>query len=348
MKIKTFTIEEICQRVDGSLVGPSDLLITGVEQVNRAGPSQLTFIGQKKYAQVWVDSRATAALADAKLNLEAVKGRALIHVPDTDLALAIVLEMFAPDLPECGPGVHASAIVDPTVELGDSVAIGPGCVLGAHVQIGDNVVLYANVTVLDNSSIGDGTVIWPGTVIRERCMLGENCIIHPNVTIGADGFGYRPAPDGNSLVKIPQIGTVKIGRDVEIGAGSCIDRGKFSATTIGDGTKIDNLVQIAHNCTIGRSCVIAGLAGISGSVSIGNGVMIGGNVGIADHVMIGDGAKLGAKAGIMRDVEPGAFVVGAPARDTKKAMREWAALSKLPDIIKKWRGRTIDDKQNEQ
>ena len=163
------------------------------------------------------------------------------------------------------------------------------------------------------------------------------------MTIGADGFGYRPALDGKSLVKIPQIGTVNIGREVEIGAGSCIDRGKFSATTIGDGTKIDNLVQIAHNCTIGRSCVIAGLVGISGSVTIGDGVMIGGNVGIADHITIGDGAKLGAKAGVMRDVAPGAFIVGAPARDTKKAMREWAALAKLPDLIKVWRGKMNSD-----
>ena len=339
MNMNTFTIDEICQRVNGRLVGPPDLMITGVEQIDRAGPSQLTFIGQKKYAQFWTNSGASAALANEKLNLEPGEDRALIHVPDTDLALAVVLEMFAPEIPDCGQGVHSSAIIHPSTILGEGVAIGPGCVLGPHVQIGDNVSLYANVTVFDNSSIGEGSVIWPGSVIRERCIIGENCIIHPNVTIGADGFGYRPSPDGTSLVKIPQIGTVNIGRDVEIGAGSCIDRGKFSATTIGDGTKIDNLVQIAHNCTIGRACVIAGLAGISGSVTIGNGVMIGGNVGIADHLTIGDGAILGAKAGVMRDIDPGAFVVGAPARDTKKAMREWAALSKLPDLIKKWRGR---------
>jgi UDP-3-O-[3-hydroxymyristoyl] glucosamine N-acyltransferase len=343
MDMNTYTIDEICQRVTGRLVGPPELMITGVEQINRAGPSQLTFIGQKKYAQLWTDSHASAALADEKLKLEPGEGRALIHVPDTDLALAVVLEMFAPEIPDCGQGVHSSAIVHPAVKLGEGVAIGPGCVLGPHVQIGDNVSLYANVTIFDNSTIGEGTVIWPGTVIRERCKIGENCIIHPNVTIGADGFGYRPSPDGKSLVKIPQIGTVNIGRDVEIGAGTCIDRGKFSATTIGDGTKIDNLVQIAHNCTIGRACVIAGLVGISGSVTIGNGVMIGGNVGIADHISIGDGAILGAKAGVMRDVDPGAFVVGAPARDTKKAMREWAALSKLPDLMKKWRGKRNSD-----
>ena len=335
--MNSVTIEEINRLVSGLLVGSPDLIITGVEQLDKAGPSQLTFIGQKKYINAWADCCAAAAIIDENLELEPGHGRAFIRVPDTDLALATVLEIFAPEVPRCEPGVHSSAIIDPSAELSDGVAIGPGCVIGARVRIDRNAVLYANVTVLDDSSIGEGTTIWPGTVIRERCLIGNGCIIHPNVTIGADGFGYRPSSDGESLVKIPQIGTVCIGDNVEIGAGSCVDRGKFSATAIGDGTKIDNLVQIAHNCTIGRSCVIAGLVGISGSVTIGNGVMIGGNVGIADHVSIGDRAVLGAKAGIMRDVPPGKFVVGAPARETKKAMREWAALSRLPDLIKEWR-----------
>lgn len=335
--MNTYTIDEICHRVSGTLVGPSELMITGVQQINHAGPSQLTFIGQKKYAKFWGTSSASAALVNEKLNLEPIEGKTLIHVPDTDLALAIVLEMFAPEMPDCELGVHSSAIIHSSTNLGEGVTVGPGCVLGPNVQIGNNVLLYANVTIFDNSIIGEGTVIWPGTVIRERCKIGKNCTLHPNVTIGADGFGYRFSPDGKDLVKIPQIGTVNIGRDVEIGAGSCIDRGKFSATTIGDGTKIDNLVQIAHNCTIGNACVIAGLVGISGSVTIGNGVMVGGNVGIADHISIGDRAILGAKSGVMRDVGPGSFVVGSPAREKKKAMREWVALSKLPDLMKKWR-----------
>ena len=167
--MNTFTIEEISQRVSGRLVGPSELIITGVEQINRAGPSQLTFIGKKKYAHIWGESRASAALADEKLNLEPGEGQALIHVPDTDLALAIVLEMFAPEFARCEPGVHSSAIVDPSVDLGKGVAIGPGCVLGSRVEIGDNVVLHAHVTVLDDANIGKNTTIWPGTVIRERC-----------------------------------------------------------------------------------------------------------------------------------------------------------------------------------
>ncbi|MCK4821889.1 UDP-3-O-(3-hydroxymyristoyl)glucosamine N-acyltransferase, partial [bacterium] len=171
-------------------------------------------------------------------------------------------------------------------------------------------------------------------VLRERCQIGNKCIIHPNVTIGADGFGYRPADDGKSLVKIPQIGTVIVGDDVEIGAGSCIDRGKFSATSIGNGTKIDNLVQIGHNCRIGRSCVIAGMTGVSGSVTIGDGVIIGGGVGIKDHVTIGNGARIGGKSGVISDVAPGQTVIGFPAGEYKKTLRQWAALKKLPDLYK--------------
>jgi UDP-3-O-[3-hydroxymyristoyl] glucosamine N-acyltransferase len=154
------------------------------------------------------------------------------------------------------------------------------------------------------------------------------------VTIGADGFGYRPSPDGHGIVKIPQIGTVKIGDGVEIGSGSCVDRGKFSATTIGDGTKIDNLVQIAHNCKLGRFCVMAGQSGLAGSVTLGDGVMMGGGARVKDHVTIGDGAKLGGNAGVISDVAPGKTVLGVPADDHRQTLRRWAAQKQLPDLIK--------------
>ncbi|MBW1607574.1 MAG: UDP-3-O-(3-hydroxymyristoyl)glucosamine N-acyltransferase, partial [Deltaproteobacteria bacterium] len=160
------------------------------------------------------------------------------------------------------------------------------------------------------------------------------CIIHPNVTIGADGFGYRPSSDGRGLVKIPQIGTVEIGDGVEIGAGSCVDRGKFSATSIGDGTKIDNLVQIAHNCKLGRSCVMAGQSGLAGSVTLGDGVIMGGRAAVKDHVTVGAGAKLGGGAGVISDVAPGKTLLGIPADDYRQTLRLWAAQKQLPDLIK--------------
>ena len=332
--MKQYTTEQINRAVNGTLDGSPTIMITGVEQISEATTNQLTFIGEKKYIKLWDQSLASAAIVNNILDVEPGKNRALFRVADADLAMALVLQLFEPEPPKCEPGIHPTTVVDPTAKVGEGTTIGAGCYIGARVVIGANTKLYPNVTVLDDSSIGRQTIIWSGTVIRERCRIGNNCIIHPNVTIGADGFGYRPSPDGRSLVKVPQIGTVIIGDNVEIGAGSCVDRSKFNATTIGDGTKIDNLVQIAHNCKIGRSCVMAGQSGLAGSVTMGDGVMVGGGARVKDHVTIGDGAKLGANAGVINDVEPGKTVFGFPADDYRQMLRQWAAQKRLPDLIK--------------
>lgn len=332
---KQFTVVEICQRVDGQLVGNPTVVISGVEEISLAQAHQLTFVGGKKFIKLWDRSRASAAIVNDNLDLEPGPDRALIRVVDADLAMAQVLQLFAPEPPQCGPGIHATAVVDESAEIGEGVTIGAGCYIGPRVVLGARVLLYPNVTVLDDSIIGSGTVIWSGTVVRERCRVGQNCIFHPNVSIGADGFGYRPSPDGRSLVKVPQIGTVEIGDAVEIGANSCVDRAKFSSTRIGDGTKIDNLVQIAHNCILGRSCVIAGQAGLAGSVTFGDGVMMGGGARVKDHTTVGSGVKIGGNATIFSDVEPGKTVLGTPADDARDAMRQWAALKQLPDLLKR-------------
>jgi UDP-3-O-[3-hydroxymyristoyl] glucosamine N-acyltransferase len=329
-----FTIEEINQAVNGTLAGNPTILISGVEQISEATKNQLTFIGEKKYIKLWGQSNASAAIVNDNLDIEPGKDRALVRVPDADLALALVLQMYEPEPPKCEPGIHSTAVVDSTAEIGSGASIGAGCYIGPGVVIGANTKLYPNVTVLDDTSIGSETIIWSGTVIRERCRIGNHCIIHPNVTIGADGFGYRPSPDGRGLVKIPQIGTVEIGDGVEIGAGSCVDRGKFSATSIGDGTKIDNLVQIAHNCKLGRSCVIAGQSALAGSVTLGDGVMMGGGARVKDHVTIGAGARLGGNTGVISDVAPGKTLLGVPADDLRQTLRLWAAQKQLPDLIK--------------
>ncbi|MGA8179358.1 MAG: UDP-3-O-(3-hydroxymyristoyl)glucosamine N-acyltransferase [Desulfobacterales bacterium] len=332
--MKQYTTEQIHQTVNGILDGSPAIIITGIEQISEATTNQLTFIGEKKYTKLWDQSRASAAIVKDILDIEPGKNRALFRVADADLALASALQLFEPEPPKCEAGIHSTAMVDPTAEIGKGAAIGAGCYIGSRVVIGTNTKLYPNVTVLDDAIIGRQTIIWSGTVIRERCRIGNHCIIHPNVTIGADGFGYRPAPDRRGLVKIPQIGTVIIGNSVEIGAGSCIDRGKFNATSIGDGTKIDNLVQIAHNCKIGRSCVIAGQSGLAGSVTLGDGVMMGGGARVKDHVTVGDGAKLGGNAGVISDVPPGKTVLGFPADDYRQTLRLWAALKQFPDLIK--------------
>ena len=333
--MKKFLIEEISRAVDGTIAGSSKLQITGVNELTAAEVNQLTFVGHRKFISTWDQSQASAAIVNDDLEIEPGPGRALIRVANADIAMARVLQMFEPDPPRCEPGIHPSATVDPTAEIGESVSIGAGCYVGPGVVIGANTRLYPNVTILDDSSIGSGTIIWPGTVVRERCRIGHNCILHPNVSIGADGFGYRPSPDGRGLVKIPQIGTVTLGDGVEIGAGSCVDRGKFSTTYVGDGTKIDNLVQIAHNCRLGRSCVMAGQSGLAGSITLGDGVIMGGGARVKDHCTVGSGATLGGNATALSDVEPGATLLGTPAQDARVTLKQWAALKKLPDLVRR-------------
>lgn len=332
--MKQLSIQEIAQHVAGKVIGDTDILITGMEQIDLAQPGQLTFIGNQKYLNLWEHSHASAALIGA--NLEAVAGnRALIQVDSADLAMVQVLELFAPAPPQSTAGVHQTAVVDPTVVLGKNVSIGPGCYLGPHVKVGDDSVLYANVTIMDESTIGYRSVFWPGVVMRERCHVGDDCILYQSVSIGSEGFGYRLSPDKTALVKVPQIGNVLIGNGVEIGANSCVDRGKFSSTQIGDGTKIDNLVQIGHNCRIGRYCAIIATAGLAGSVTVGDFVTISGQVAISDHVTIGSHAIIGGGSGVISDVESHQYVSGFPAAPHKTTLQQWAAIRKLPDILKK-------------
>lgn len=327
--MKSFTIEQINEVVKGVQAGSTTHLITGAEEVKLAGKNHITFIGSKKYASLWNDSKASAALIDESLDMEPGENKALIKVKNADLAIGQLLELFAPEPPVFEMAIHPSAIIHATATIGVGSKIGAGCYIGADVKIQDDVIIYPNVTILDGCSIGKGTIIWSGTVIRERCQVGAYCIFHPNVAIGGDGFGYRPGADGKSIVKIPHIGTVIIGNAVEIGSGTCIDRGKFSATTIGDGTKIDNLVQIGHNCHIGRMCLIAGSCGIAGSVTIGDGVIMGGQAAVKDHITIGNGVKIGGKAGIINDIPDGETVLGFPAVNYKETLKQWAILRKL-------------------
>ncbi len=331
----TLSLKDIATHVGGKIVGNPSLIITGAETLDLAQPGDITFIGDAKYLAAWPGSRASAALIDEKLNDEPGEGRALVKVKNADLAMAQLLDLLAPPAIKPAIGVHPSAIVDPSARLGANVRIGPMCVVGANVVLNDEVILHAHVTVLDECAIGAGTEIFSGVVIRERCTLGRRCILHPNVVIGADGFGYRPAPGGKGLLKITHIGSVIIGDEVEIGAGSCVDRGKFSATIIGDGCKIDNQCQIAHNCRLGRCVLLAGQVGLAGSVTVGDGVMMGGRVGVRDHVTIGAGAKIMGYAAVMDDIPAGETWGGYPAQEKRLALREHLAVRKLPDVMKK-------------
>lgn len=331
--IISYTISDLAAKLSGTISGDSSLTITGIEQIELAGPNQLTFIGGKKYVPLWETSKASVALVNQDLAVEPGPGRALIQVSNADLAMAEALALFELPAPVPAAGMHPGATVDPTAVIGTGVSIGAGCYVGAGVTIGAATKLYPNVTVLDGTTIGAQCILWSGVVVRERCRIGNGCILQIGVSIGGDGFGYRPSADGRGLVKIPHIGSVVLGDGVEIGANSTVDRGKFSATTIGAGTKIDNLVQIGHNCRIGRCCVIAACTGVAGSVTIGDGVQVGGCCALKDHITIGNGARIGGGSGVTADVGPRETVVGYPADDFKSTMRQWAALKKLPDLL---------------
>ncbi len=327
--MKTFTIQQINEKLNGVIVGNTSQIIIGPEQTELATNEQITFIGHKKYAKLWETSNACAAVINADIDLEPGENKAFIKVKNADIAMAELLELFVPTAPVFENDIDVRATIHSTAIVGEGSKIGAGCYVGKNVKLGKNVILYPNCTVMDDTTIGNNTTIWSGTVVRERCIIGDYCILHPNVTIGADGFGFRPSPDGRGLIKIQHIGNVIIGNAVEIGANSCVDRGKFSSTIVGDGCKIDNLVQIGHNSKMGRSCIMAGASGLAGSVTLGDGVVIGGGACISDHVTLGNGVQVGGGSGVMSNFEDGKKILGYPAVEARDMLKQWVALRNL-------------------
>ncbi len=326
--MESYSLSQINEVLKGEIVGNTTQNITAPEQIETASNTEITFIGNKKYEKFWANSKACLAVVNDNIAIEPGENRAFIKVKNADLAMSQVLEMFAPPTPLFKTNIHKTAIIDETAITGNGTRIGAGSYIGPNTIIGENVTIYPNVTILDDCKIGKNTVIWSGTVIRERTIIGIDCILHPNATIGADGFGFRPDPE-RGLVKIPQIGNVVIGNNVEIGANSCVDRGKFSSTILGDGCKIDNLVQIGHNSKLGKFCIMAGNSGLAGSVTLGDGVVIGGSASIKDHTTIGAGAMVGAGSGVTGDIEAGKVMLGYPAVEAREALKQWAILKRL-------------------
>ena len=326
--MKNYTLEDINNVVKGTLVGATSHLITAPEQLELAKETEISFIGNKKYEKFWEDSKACAAIVNEDIAIEPGENRAFIKVKNADLAMTLVLELFAPAPPQFSIEIHPTAVIDASAKVGAGTRIGANAFIGPNVVLGENVTIYPNVTILDECTIGNNTTIWPGAVVRERCHVGAHCILHPNCTIGADGFGFRPCPE-KGLAKIPQIGNVVLGNYVEIGANSSVDRGKFSSTILGDGCKIDNLVQIGHNSILGKFCIMAGNSGLAGSVTLGNGVIIGGSASIKDHTTLGDGVTIGAGSGVTGDVEAGKTMLGYPAVEARTALKQWAILKRM-------------------
>ena len=330
------TTGELAALLGGELIGSPSIRITGARGIEAAAPTDLTFIRSARFAAAWSSSRAGAALVSRGVEVPGhdAAARALIVVPSADLAMAALLERIAPKPVRPAAGVHPSAVVDATARVSPEARIGPFCSVGPGAVIEAGAILHPRVTIGAGARIGAGVELFPGVVIYDRCEVGPRSILHANTVIGADGFGFVPDPKTGGVAKVAHAGIVKIGAGVEIGANSCVDRAKFDATVIGDGTKIDNLVQIAHNCIVGRGCVICGVTGIAGSVKIGDGVTIGGSCGIGDGLSLGDRATLGGGSGLMHDLPAGEAWLGYPAAPGRAQLRTWSAVRELPEVLR--------------
>jgi len=305
--------------------------ISGVNTLEAAGADEISFLSAESFLPQFRATRAAAVIVQRRVKLPQQSPTPVLPVDDADLAIARVLELFAPPVPHPPAGVDPTARVAQSAQLADDAAIGPNAVVGQRTRIGRGSHIHAGVIVGDDVVIGDHCQLFPNVVVRERITIGSRVIIHAGSVLGTDGFGYRW--DGRQHVKIPQVGTVIIEDDVEIGSCVCIDRAKFGSTRVGRGTKIDNLVQIAHNVQIGSNCIVVGQAGLAGSVTLGERVMLGGQSAIRDHITLRDGAMVAACSGVAEDVAPQTQVSGLPALPHRQSLREQAALRRLPDLV---------------
>jgi len=330
------SLGEIAALTGGGLSGDGSILIRDVASIEDAGPGDITFLAGRPSLAVLERTGASAVIVrkDWASDAPGLDDRALVLVDNPHLAFAKLISLFRPGA-EPYHGVHPGAEIGEGVRLGSDVSIGPFVVVEQGAEIGDGVTLHASVFIGRQARIGAGTVIHAGAVVREFCELGRGVIIHCNAVIGSDGFGY--AKEAGRYVKIPQAGIVRLGDDVEIGACAAIDRATLGETNVKRGTKIDNLVQVAHNVTIGEDVVLAAQTGIAGSTTVGDGSQFGGQVGVGGHIKIGGGTLIGAKSGISHDLPGGAPFSGIPAMPHGRWLRAQALYAKLPELKKKIR-----------
>ena len=325
---KRMTLGELTKLVDGSLIGRRNIIIRGVSGIKEAKKGDITFVANRKYLNLVKETRASAILAGPDVERAPIP---MIRVPNPDLAFAKIVDAFGPDPLKFYQGIHPTAIIGDDVTLGKEVSIQAYAVIQPDVTIGAGTIIYPGVYVGHYTHIGKNCIVYPRVVIRDHIEIGDNVIIHSGAIIGSDGFGFHTVAGVH--VKIPQIGTVVIGNDVEVGANVTIDRARFDKTIIRKGTKIDNLCQIAHNVVIGQHSFVVAQTAIAGSVRVGNNVTLAGQTGIDGHVTIGDGALVGARSGVTKDIRPGAVVSGFPAQDHRSELRERAAMKKVPAVV---------------
>ena len=334
----TRTLGELSAELEGEVEGDGSIQIRGVAGIREALPGDITFLANSRYDTYLDETRASAVICAR--DSRASSSVPLLRVDNPYLAFQKTVRIFRPDRDRPAPGIHPSAIVAESAVLGREVAIGPHCVVEAGAQIGDRVVLMAGCYVGPRASIGDDTYFYPRVMLREDCHIGVRCILHAGAVVGSDGFGF--AFDAGRYHKVPQVGVVVIGDDVEIGSNTTIDRATTHSTRIGDGTKIDNLVQIGHNVVIGKHCIVVAQVGISGSTELEDYVTVGGQAGLAGHIRVGKAAMIGGQSGVTKSVPADTIVTGFPAVPHSLWKRLSALTQRLPELFR--RTRDLDER----
>lgn len=328
MKLKD--LAQVCEAI---LEGDGEIEIADVGRLETATREQLCFVTDKKYLPLLEKSRPGAVIAAPGVAIP--QGSNVLRSPDPDLAFSKAVTALRGEPIRPLPGIAENVVMGQHFDMGENSSIGAFCVFGADVKLGKNVIVYPHCYIGDGVTIGDDSIVYPNVTVLENCSLGKRCVVHPGVVVGGDGFGFHFV--AGKFVKAPQRGRVVVGDDVELGANMTIDRARFDVTSVGSGTKIDNLCMIAHNVQVGQNCVIAAQTGIAGSSVLKDYVRMGGAVGVGDHITIGMGAQVAARAGVMQDIAPGMKMAGAPAVEGRAFMRQEAAVRKLPELIGKVR-----------
>ena len=325
-----YTLKEIAEFINGELKGEGTIKIKGVSSVHDAKEGEITFIDSPKFKERINETEASCVITSFEVE---DANKPIIKCKNPSLALTRIIEKMFPYQISHPKGIHPSASIGKDIKLGKDVSIGANSVVGDNVTIGEGSIIYPLVYVGSGANIGKNVLVYPNVTIREKVIIGDNVIIHSSSVIGADGFGF--VKDGTNFLKIPQMGIVEIQNEVEIGAAVTIDRARFGKTLVGQGTKIDNLVHIAHNVSIGKNCVVVAQVGVSGSVNIGDNVILGGQAGITDHVDIGDNVMVAAKGGITTSVPPRTIMSSIPARPHIVMKKLVAHVDNLPKLVER-------------
>ena len=328
----TRTLSELAAELNGHLVGDGSVVIHDVAGIREALPGDITFIANSRYDAYLDETRASAVICARDTRSTRVP---VVLVENPYLAFQLAVRIFRPDHDRPAPGIHPTAVVASDAELGQDVSVGAWSVIESGARIGDRAVIMPHGYIGPRAVIGAETHLYPRVTVREDCEIGARCVLHPGVVVGSDGFGF--AFDQGRYHKVPQVGNVVIGDDVEIGANTTIDRATTHSTRIGDGTKIDNLVQIGHNVVIGKHCIVVAQVGISGSTELADYVTVGGQAGLVGHITVGEGAMVGAQSGVTKSVAPHAVVTGYPAVPHGLWKRLQALLHKLPQLFQRLR-----------